>query len=378
MKNSKILFAFSLIIIVITGCISCNEKGKKNNNEEIKIGAIFDLTGSLSYMGKWSQDGAMQAVENINKNGGIDGRIVKLIFEDGGSDANKCVSAVRKLIDNDKVSLIIGFSSSSSVMASAPIANSDKVVILATATGSPNITDAGDYIFRNRLSGKLEVEAISKFIAVDRNQKDIGVIYINNDYGNGYAKIFHSSFESHGGKILLEEGFEQDQTDFKTLVKKFKDNNIKNIYLVAFAKEGGNLLKQCFEQNYMPQWYCANPIEAPEFLKIAGAATEGVIYSVARYDPNDSLSMKFNSEYKAKHGYDSEMFAANTYDAVNIGAMAIAKTDGSGEKIKTFLYDSVQNYPGAAGLTSFDNNGDILKPVMMKTIKDGKFITLEK
>lgn len=366
-------------LLVATGSlfVSCKAGNSRTNNKEpITIGAIFDLTGSLSYMGKWSKDGAMQAVDDINKKGGINNRPVRLIFEDGGSDPNKCVAAFRKLIDNDHVSLIIGFSSSSSVMASAPIANSQKVVILATATGSPNITEAGDYVFRNRLSGKLEVEAIAKFIAVESGVKNIGVLYINNDYGKGYAKIFHSSFEGYGGKTLQEEAFEQDQTDFKTIVKKYKDNNISAIYLVSFAKEGGNLLKQCFEQNYMPSWYCANSIEAPEFLKIAGPATEGVIYSVAQYDPNDSLSQKFNSEYKAKHGYDSEMFAANTYDAVNIGAIAIGQTDGRGDKIKMFLYDSIRNYPGTSGMTTFDKNGDVEKPVIMKTIRDGKFVLL--
>lgn len=367
------IFNSLAVLLVFSWVVSCDQPERKG---EIKIGAIYDITGSLSYMGKWSQNGADLAVEDINRNNGIDGRKVRLIVEDGGSDANKCVSAFRKLIDNDHVSLVIGFNSSSSVMATAPIANSRKIVLLTSGTGSPNITDAGDYIFRNRLSGKLEVEEISKFIAVNQKIDKIGIIYINNEYGKGYAKIFRSSFEGLGGKILTEEGFEQDQTDFKTLVKKLKDTNIKNIYLVAFAKEGGTLLKQCYEQKYMPQWYCANPIEAPEFLKIAGVASEGVIYSIAKYEPNDSLSMQFNNEYKSKYGFDSEMFAANTYDAVKIGAMAMAKTDGSGEKVKSFLYDFIQNYPGVAGLTSFDRNGDVMKPVIMKTIKGGKFIPL--
>lgn len=356
---------------------SCTQTEKTTGKDDIKIGAIFDLTGTLAYMGKWSQNGALLAVENINKFGGIDGRKVTLVIEDGGSDASKNVSAFRKLIDSDKVPLVIGFNSSSAVMAAAPVANTTKTVLLTSGTGSPNITNAGDYIFRNRLSGKLEVEAISKFIAMERHIKEIGVIYINNDYGKGYAKIFRSAFEAHGGEILLEEGFEQNQMNFKSLVRKLKDNNIRNIYLVAYAKEGGVLLKQSYEQNYMPEWFSANPIEAPEFLEIAGISAEGITYSIAKYDPNDALSSQFDTEYKAKYGYDSEMFAANTYDAVNIGAMAIAKTDGSGEQIKTYLYDSIKDYPGVAGLTTFDQNGDVIKPVIMKTIEDGKFTLLK-
>lgn len=372
-KKLSLLF----VLISIFFFASCHQKENISEKENIKIGAIFDMTGSLAYMGKWSQNGALLAVDNINNNGGIEGKKVSLLIEDGGSDANKNVSAFRKLIDSDKVSLVIGFNSSSAVMAAAPIANTTKTVLLTSGTGSPNITDAGDYIFRNRLSGKLEVDAIAKFIALKSNIKEIGVLYINNEYGKGYARIFQSAFETHGGTILLEEGFEQNQTNFKSLVRKLKDNNIQAIYLIAYAKEGGILLKQSYEQNYMPQWFSANPIEAPEFLEIAGKSAEGIIYSIAKYDPNDALSKKFNSEYKARYGSDSEMFAANSYDAVNIGTLAISNTDGSGEQIKTYLYDSIKDYPGVAGLTTFDHNGDVIKSAIIKIIKNGQFILLE-
>jgi branched-chain amino acid transport system substrate-binding protein len=378
MNKLKFLIALLAIIFAFSGCNSCNQKQQKNKKEEIKIGAVFDATGSLSYMGKWSQEGALLAVDDINKSGGIDGRQIKLIIEDGGTDANKTVSAFQKLINDDKVNIAIGFNSSSGLMAAAPVANSKKVVILSSGAASPSVTDAGDFIFRNRLSGKLEVEAMAKFIANEKNQKEVGIIYINNDYGKGFEKIFHSMFEAAGGKVLLEEGYEQNQTDFKSLVKKFKDKKIKIVYLISFAKEGGNLLKQSYEQNFMPNWYSSNAIEGPEFIEIGGKATEGLIYSVAKYDAKDSLSLKFNNEYNSKYGYNSEMFAANAYDAIKIAAMSVTKTDGNGDQIKTYLYDSIKNYPGVAGLTAFDKNGDVEKPVMFKTIKDGKFISYNK
>ena len=126
MKKLKILIALSLLLFGLVGCNSCNQK---KNKEPIKIGAIFDETGSLNYMGKWSKEGALLAVADLNNSGGIDGREVQLIIEDGATDANKTVSAFQKLIDNNKVSIVIGFNSSSGAMASAPIANKRKVVL---------------------------------------------------------------------------------------------------------------------------------------------------------------------------------------------------------------------------------------------------------
>lgn len=218
---------------------------------------------------------------------------------------------------------------------------------------------------------------MAQFIVKEKKLLNIGVIYINNDYGKGYEKIFSLMFRSLGGKIQLEEGFEQNQTDFKSLIKKFKDNKIVDMYLIAFAQEGGNILKQSFEQGYTANWFSANAIEGPEFIKIADKSGEGLIYSVARYDTSDSLAINFNNDYKASYGYNSEMFAANAYDAINLAANAFANTNGSGEQIKTYLY-SISGYPGVAGLTSFDKNGDVLRPVMFKIVSNGKFIPLKK
>ena len=134
---------------------------------KIKIGAIFDLTGSLSYMGKWSQQGAELAVEEINSSGGIKGKKVQLSIEDGTSNASTSVSAFEKLINTDKLSVVIGFNSSSEVLACAPIANEKKKIIFSTGGASPAITQAGDYIFRNRLSGQIEVIEMAK-IAFDK------------------------------------------------------------------------------------------------------------------------------------------------------------------------------------------------------------------
>lgn len=369
MKKLYFIPVFFVILLSIFLFYSCNKK----QNEVIKIGAIFDETGSLSYMGKWSKEGALLALEEINNRGGLDGKKVELIIEDGATDPNKTVSAFQKLINNDNISIVIGFNSSSGIMASAPIANSKKIVILSSGAASPNVTEAGDYIFRNRLSGKVEVEEIAKFIIDKQNEKETGIIFINNDYGKGYEEIFKNSFIKSGGKVLIEEAFQQDQSDFKTVIKKFKENNVKCVYLIAYAKEGGTILKQAKELNFNSKWYSANAIEGPQFIEIAGKSGEDLIYSVAKFDINDSLTFSFNANYKKKYGYDAEMFAANTYDALNIAVLAVSIGGKDGEKIKNYLY-KIHNYPGVSGLTSFDSNGDVIKPVMMKIVKEGKFV----
>ncbi|MCX6152534.1 MAG: ABC transporter substrate-binding protein [Candidatus Kapabacteria bacterium] len=132
MRTIKLLMTVVVAMMVVVGCNSC----EKNNKAVIKIGAVIDITGSLSYMGKWTQEGALLAVEKINKNGGVNGKKIKLIIEDGGTDANKTLSAFQKLINNDNISIAIGFNSSSGLMASAPM---NKFRYILDSEGGQNV-----------------------------------------------------------------------------------------------------------------------------------------------------------------------------------------------------------------------------------------------
>ena len=354
-------------VCILFGCT-------KRESTKIQIGAIFDLTGSLSYMGKWSQQGAQMAIDELNQKHSAATTAVQLLVEDGETKPDKTVSAFRKLIDFDHVQIVIGFNSSSGVMAAAPIANEKKILLFSTGGASPSITNAGDYVFRNRLSGALEVSAMAD-IAVDSLKiRRLGILYINNDYGTGYRDVFREKFIERGGSVVIEEGFEQDKTDFRTHILKFKsESSLQAVYLIPYAKEGGYILKQSKELGFATTWLSANAIEGPQLFEIAGDAAEGLMYTVARYDPADSLAIEFNRRYKAKFGIDSEMFAANAYDAVMILSEAISQVGATGPALKEYLYH-MRPYKGVSGWTSFDRNGDVIKSVMIKIVHNGRFV----
>lgn len=364
-----------IVQILMTAFLVCLLSGcTRKEQTKIQIGAVFDLTGSLSYMGRWSQQGAQLAVEEINKIHQNSVNEVQLLVEDGETKPDKTVSAFRKLIDLNHAQVVIGFNSSSGAMAAAPIANDRKVLLFSTGGASPSITNAGEYVFRNRLSGALEVSAMAEIAFDSLGLRRLGILYINNDYGTGYRNVFRDRYTAKGGTVVMEEGFAQDQTDFRTLVLKFKSqSSIQAVYLVPYAKEGGYILKQSRELGFETTWLSANAIEGPQLFEIAGDAAEGLMYTVARYDPEDSLAADFNRRYKAKFGVDSEMFAANAYDAVMILQNAVMKVGANGTALKDYLYD-MSPYRGVAGWTSFDSNGDVIKPVMLKIVRGGRFV----
>lgn len=360
------------LILVVFLFSTCQTEKK----ETIKIGAIFDLTGSLSYMGKWSEEGALLAIDDLKNDEKYKNYEIDLVIEDGETNPQKTVAAFEKLISSENIPIVIGFNSSSGLLSTAPIANERKICIFSSGAASPAITNAGKFIFRNRLSGAIEIKEIAKIAINDLHLKKMAIIYINNDYGVGYKNIFSKYYTEYGGEIVFIDAFEQDQSDFRSLITKLKSvKDIQGVYLVPYVKEGAKILKQARELNYITKWISANAIEGPELFKIAGDAAEGLIITVSKYSVKDSLSYEFNERYKDRYGRDSEMFAANTYDAVMIAVNAVIQEGNNPIKIVDYLH-SLKDYPGVSGITNFDINGDVIKSISIKKVVNGKFITI--
>jgi len=370
MKKFWVWIGIAVVVILAAVLIvTQTRKGEK----EIKIGVILELTGPLSRLGERSKRGMEMAVEEINSSGEVKGSKINLIVEDTKSDPKEGVAAFLKLINTYHVPVVTGATGSSIVMACAPIANEKKVVLFSTGATSPLITKAGDYIFRNRLSGEAEVKAMAEFAIKKLNIKKIAVLYVNTDYGVGNKDVFKRTYEDLGGKVLLSEGFDQGESDFRAHLAKIKKLPIEGVYIIAVG-ENGYILRQAKEMGINVQFLSTVGIEGPDVLKIAGDAANGVIYTVQKFDPSSSDKTKrFSQKYFNKYGEEPDLFAALGYDAIYIITKVINEYGYDAEAIKNGLY-KLKNFQGVVGSISFDENGDIQSEVMMKIIKDGKFV----
>jgi len=152
-NTSKIILWLLVIIVVIIG-IWYGVSRKPAEEEPIKIGAVLPLTGTESSWGADAKEGIELAVEEINSRGGIKNKKIEIIYEDGQCKPEPAVTAAQKLINVDRVSVIIGEICSSATLAIAPITETAKVVLISPGSASPKITEAGDFIFRNWITDK--------------------------------------------------------------------------------------------------------------------------------------------------------------------------------------------------------------------------------
>lgn len=366
--TALIISAFVFLSFLAFGCT------KKEESKEIKIGAVLPLTGSAAPYGENAKKGILLAMEEINSKDGINGRKIKVIFEDSKTDPKEAVSALHKLYQINKIPFIIGDINSTGVLAMAPIAEKNHIILLSPGASNPKISDAGDYIFRNWHSDALEGEVDSDFAYNKLGWKKASVLYVNAAYGVGLAEVFRDKFNNIGGEIVAFEAYEQDSTDMRGQINRILSKNPDGIFLPGWPKEMSVALKQLKELGSKLPILSVQGFDDPSILQLAGLAAEDVIFSIPEApDPNDKMVKHFNTSYKQKFNIDPGVCSAAGYDALKIYAWSIERVGYNPEKVQKEM-SVIKDFPGGDGKISFDENGDLLKPFSFKMVKNGKFI----
>jgi branched-chain amino acid transport system substrate-binding protein len=223
----------------------------------------------------------------------------------------------------------------------------------------------------------LEAIQTAEFAYNQLGLRKMVIFYINTDYGVGFKDIFQKHFESLGGKIIYIESFDQGQSDFRTQITKMKGIKPDGVYILGVPIEVGYILKQSVEIGFKTK-FLMNNMEDPNLIKIAGKSADGIFFAIPIFDSNspDPKIQNFVKEYKNKYGRIPDMFAADAYDAVYLAKLAIEKGGYNAAGIKTALYN-IKGFPGVNGNITFDKNGDVIKPLTIKTVKNGEFISIE-
>lgn len=367
MKNCR--YFIITLIVLLSSCIN-------NTKKTIDLGSIQVLTGQMSKYGKTLQAALDAQLIIINKDR-ISKKLpqLKIYYQDDKLDPKTGVSAMQQLIQAYDPPVVFGALGSSVTLAIAPVANQNKVVLISPASGAPNISDAGDYIFRTCPSDIYEASIIGKYYNDSLSGNNLAILYINNDYGNGLKNSFLKSVINNSN--ILSLGFNQGQTDFKNELSKIKNVGIKVVYLVGY-EEMITVFKQARELNLKCQWLGNNQMNDQSMVTKFGKTADGTIFPGHQFDL-ESIK-KDNAEFyktylKNSGGVELDVFAAYGVDAlmaVNFTMLNGAKT---GEEIKNALY-VLKDFKGITGSFSFDKNGDPIRTLNLYKIKNGVIIKL--
>lgn len=372
-KTTKIIGGIIIILIIVLLVIFY----KPSPKETIKIGFIAPLTGNAASYGEPVKNAVVLAVEEINNSGGIKGKEIKMIYEDGKCEGKEATNAAQKLINIDKVKIILGGFCSGETLAVAPIAEAAKVILFSSGSGNPDITDAGDYIFRNFPSDASSGKKIAE-MAIEKNLKKVALLVETTDYAQAVKKVFIDRFSELGGTIVIDESFTSQTVDLKTQLTRIKSKNPDAIYLLPQMPSIAEISFKQIRELGLDMQVLSNEITSSEIiLENIADIVEGVLFAEPYFDENDSLTKEFLDKYKERYGMLGgglpPVYLATSYDAMYILKEQIEKYGENVEKIKKGLY-SIKDRKGVAGNLTIDENGDSIFEFVVKVIRNGKVV----
>ncbi|HYB43028.1 MAG TPA: ABC transporter substrate-binding protein [Candidatus Methylomirabilis sp.] len=262
--------------------------------QPIRVGFSSAISGPSASTGEGVVWGGTMAVEDVNAKGGVMGRKVEVFFADNKGTPGEAVSAVRKLVDVDKVDVIIGQTHSGACLGAMPIIKELGVPQVTESCSNPKIRElsgkgGNEWQFRVALDDTIMANTFSKYIA--QQVKSVSVIAQNDDFGRGAAAAYDAAFKKFGVALTSTEYFDRGQPDYRPLLTKIKRANPDGVLLAMQAGEASIFLRQFRELGLRQRIYARGSVATVEFLDLVKdnpAIGDGVIeatYWTASLDP---------------------------------------------------------------------------------------------
>jgi branched-chain amino acid transport system substrate-binding protein len=316
--------------------------------QTIKIGLIQPMTGSVAYNGLADVNGSKLAVEQRNKAGGILGKKVELVIEDGQCQPATSVNALEKLVQKDKVVALSGAFCSSATAAIIPVAEKYKTPLITGVSSKADLTEKGmKYFYRAAETDDLLAEAFARIIANELKLKNVAYIGVNDDWGRGGVAAFSKNLSALGAKTVMTEYFDHGATDFYTLLAKLRTAKADGVFVAAETQDGSILVKQLKEMGIPAKVFGVGSWATPDFIGLTGEASEGIYAAVPYVSAlNTPRNQAFVKDYALAYKQQPGKYSAAGYNAVNILMDAIARAGSTdADKIREALAKTDYNGP---------------------------------
>jgi branched-chain amino acid transport system substrate-binding protein len=380
------VFSVVLMVGLATALIWTGEE-PVSAADNIRIGAVFSVSGWAGFIGAPEKDGVVAVVEDINAKGGILGKKIELLFEDDNSNPTNAVVAATKLIKDRGVSIIVGPSLTDSAMAMIPVCEQEKVPFVVTG---PVVSPLKKWIF---LIGPGDVRGAShvlEYAIKGMGAKKIALLHDTANYGMTGAKIVNKEIGQYpGAAIAIQEKFEPADTNMVPQMTKIKSANPDLLILYTTGGPAAVIAKNYKQLGMTTPVLGSNAVPVGEFAKLAGAIAEeskwvlmgskaAVATRLAANDPyRKDLYDPFNKLIKAKYGdtKDANIFHTLGYDGIGVAIEAL-RTAGSTNR--DAVRDSLekikfQGFLGEFACTTKDHQGARKDPMIPLIVKGGDY-----
>ena len=368
--------AFAIVLasaLVLSGC--------GRDASTVKIGSASPLTGPQAHIGIDIRNGVQLAIEDANAaNVDIGGKKVKfqLVAEDDEANPTKATTVAQKLVDSKVVAVVGHFNSGASIPASKIYSDAGIPQISPSSTNPKYTLQGFKTTFRVVAHDDQQGPTLGKFAIEKLKVKSVAVVDDSSAYGQGLADAFQATVKKAGVRVLTREHTTDKDTDFKAILTKIRGLKPDLIMFGGIDPQAGPMVKQMAQLGIKAKYMGGDGMQTPNFIKLAGNASEGVMASIPGL-PKEQMpgGKEFLGKYKTKYKAEVELFAPMGYDAVMVFIDAM-KRAGSTEPAKFLPALGKTSYQGVIGPIAFDAKGDLVNgPITIYVVKGGKWEPLE-
>lgn len=368
-------------IAIVASVVGCSKAETKTDANVVKFGVFEPLTGANAAGGAEELDGIRLAQE-LYPTVTVGGKEYKieLAIADNKSDKVEAANAGQRLVDSDKVQVVLGSWGSGLSMAAGPVFKDAQIPAIGLSCTNPLVTKDNPFYFRVCFLDPFQGTVMANYAYKDVGARKAVIIReVSNDYSVGLAKFFADSFKALSGDqgaILAELNYNTNDQDFSAQLTQVKSLKPDVIFAPGNYTESALIIKQARELGITAPFLGGDTWEIAEFINVGKQAVEGAVMS-AFFDndaPLTPLSKVFVESYQKKYGKLPSGTAVLGFDGYLLAIDAIKRAD-SVDPLK--IRDAVaatKDFAGAAGYVTLDANGDPIKSAVIKEVKGGKFV----
>jgi branched-chain amino acid transport system substrate-binding protein len=373
--------------IVCAGAIFCI--GTAIAQEPIKIGSFLSVTGPAAFLGDPEQKTLEMYVERINASGGVAGRKLQLIVYDDGGDAEKARTFTKRLLEQDKVDVIVGGSTTGTTMAAIPLVEQAQTPFVSLAGAVVIIEPVKKWVFKTPHTDRMACEKIF----ADMQARKLTKLALISGAG-GFDKSMHAECVKVAGKygveIVADESYGAADTDMTAQLTKIKSTpGVQAVLNCGFGQGPAIVTKNYKQLGITVPLYQSHGVASKEFIKLAGDAAEGVRLPAAALlvaeilpagDAQKPVVVAYSRDYEAKYKSDVSTFGGHAYDGLMIVVEATKKAGGTDKAKVRDAIEATKGYVGTGGVVNMsaaDHMGLDLAAFRMLEVKNGNWVLVK-
>jgi branched-chain amino acid transport system substrate-binding protein len=363
-KTIEILGIIIGILILTTLSLNLTGLNVLDNNlekDEIKIGAIFLLSGEGASWGEHSKNAIELAVKEVNEKGGIEGKKIKVIYQDSQANPEKTILAYNKLKEVDDVKAIIGPNYQASTVAISNLANKDKFPVISPSYAPKENRED----LKNPLMVWLDPVVESKEMAnyvYNKGHRNIGIIGTHDSWEKTVSNAFREEFKKLGGTVSYYELLQKNDKEVSSVITKLKNKQVDSVFIGSYY-QFYNTTKKLKEVDFKGEIYS---IEIDDYLaEKTKQFSDGI-----EFISSDRYKERFREKYETEYGIKANIPAGQAYDSANILIDILKETQKSAEILERLK--ALKEYQGVSGKIEFLENGRTIMPTAVYKIENGE------